>query len=261
MKPIRTRFCSAAWSMVSSVLWAAGSGWWLVRLVFPLFGFEVVVVSAALFWAAASLLWSAAGAVYCSTALMRCLLGGSWWTKWWWNVFVPVSFGKPDQRDIKSWENFVNADQFPRITIICKAIHILQGLQGRTFGDFMHRLDSRPWSPFHFEYFPVHVPTQPTSGHRLLLSETDPHAWKPNSLSFWKKTTAPTPYAVCVCLRMSTLFCCNKRFGRKRWMSSIMVASKVSQSKFCSSFFSGGLAMLHPIIFGGFTLCSLTNFS
>ena len=44
---------------------------------FPLFGFEVVVVSAALFWAAASLLWSAVGAVYCSTALMRCLLGGS----------------------------------------------------------------------------------------------------------------------------------------------------------------------------------------
>jgi hypothetical protein len=60
-------------------------GGWLRVMVgsvgFPLFGFEVVVVSAALFWAAASLLWSAAGAGYCSPALMRCLLGGSSWIK------------------------------------------------------------------------------------------------------------------------------------------------------------------------------------
>ena len=71
----------AAWSVVSSVLRVAGSGWWLVPFVFPPFWFGVVVVSAALFWAAASLLWSAAGAGYCSPALMRCLLGGSSWIK------------------------------------------------------------------------------------------------------------------------------------------------------------------------------------
>ena len=69
---------SAAWSVVSSALRVAG-GWF--RLFFPPFWFGVVVVSAALFWAAASLLWSAAGAGYCSPALMRCLLGGSSWIK------------------------------------------------------------------------------------------------------------------------------------------------------------------------------------
>ena len=38
---------SAAWSVVSSVLRVAGSGWWLVPFVFPPFWFGVVVVSAA----------------------------------------------------------------------------------------------------------------------------------------------------------------------------------------------------------------------
>ena len=72
---------SAAWSVVSSVLRVAGSGWWLVPFVFPPFlvwggcGFR------GSFWAAASLLRSAAGAVFCSPALMRCLLGGSSWIK------------------------------------------------------------------------------------------------------------------------------------------------------------------------------------
>ena len=72
---------SAAWSVVSSVLRVAGSGWWLVPFVFPPFlvwggcGFR------GSFWAAAPLLRSAAGAVFCSPALMRCLLGGSSWIK------------------------------------------------------------------------------------------------------------------------------------------------------------------------------------
>ena len=38
---------SAAWSVVSSVLRVAGSGWWLVPFVFPPSWFGVVVVSAA----------------------------------------------------------------------------------------------------------------------------------------------------------------------------------------------------------------------
>ena len=57
----------------------ASGGWLQVVCWFGFslpFGFGVVVVSAALFWAVVSLLWSAAGAVYCSPVLMRCLLGG-----------------------------------------------------------------------------------------------------------------------------------------------------------------------------------------
>ena len=73
---------SAAWSVVSSVLRVAGSGWWLVLFVFPSF-VGLGWLWLALFWVAVSLLWSAAGAVYCSPALMRCLLRGSSWIKWW----------------------------------------------------------------------------------------------------------------------------------------------------------------------------------
>ena len=58
-------------SVVSFVLRVVGSEWWLVRFFSPpLWGFGVVVVSAALFWAAASLPWSAAGAVCCGGSLL-----------------------------------------------------------------------------------------------------------------------------------------------------------------------------------------------
>ena len=59
--------------------WLALGGVWFVSP--PPFGFGVVVVSAALFWAVVALLWSSAGAVYCSPALTRSLLGGGSLTK------------------------------------------------------------------------------------------------------------------------------------------------------------------------------------
>ena len=87
---------------VHSCLWWLGclergfvraSGGWL-RVVLGSFCFSPCWFwggwgSAALFWAAACLLWSAAGAVYCSPALMRCLLGGSSWMMrlWFTSIF------------------------------------------------------------------------------------------------------------------------------------------------------------------------------
>ena len=72
--------------------WLAPRGGWFGFFLLLFWGFGVVVVSAALFWAAASLLRSAAGAVFCSPALMRCLLGGSSWIKWWCRLQVTGVF-------------------------------------------------------------------------------------------------------------------------------------------------------------------------
>ena len=69
---------SAAWSVVSSVLRVAGSGWWLVPFGFP------PLVGLGWLWFPRLLLGCgllAAGAAFCSPALMRCLLGGSSWIK------------------------------------------------------------------------------------------------------------------------------------------------------------------------------------
>ena len=232
--------------MVSSVLWAAGSGWWLVRLVFPPFWF----------WGCCGFRGSLLG---CGFLAVVCCGGGlllhsahalpTWgqlMDKVMMKCFCSCQFRQAGQqimrklcqcRPVSENNHYLQSNTHPSGTSGSKPLEI--SCTDWILGHGHHSISN---------IFPCMFPLSQPPGTVCCYRRPIHMPWKPNSLSFEKKRRLPLHMQfayVCVCPLYSVAI---RDLVVKGGCPPSWSLPKYPKASSAHHFFRGGLAMLHPIM-------------